>query len=96
MEKKVFMDICVMVFKYIRGLIPEWLFTLPQMEEVSDRFTRQSNELHVKRFNTDQGKKSFLITGPIFYNKLPSDIKSEISLPSFKRAIKAYLLSNTD
>ena len=96
LEKKIFMDICVMVFKCMRGLIPEWLFNLPQMNEIRERVTRQSNELNVRRFNTDQGKKSFLITGPIFYNKLPPEIKNEISLTSFKRAIKAYLLTRTE
>ena len=97
-EKKVFMDICVLVFKCVKGLIPDFLFTLPQANEVrvSNRITRQSNELYVKRYNTDQGKKAFSITGPIFYNKLPSEIRSEISVSSFKKAIKAYLLTSTE
>ena len=98
LEKKVFMDICIMVFKYVKGLIPEWLFTLPQTNEVREgnRRTRMSNELYIKRFNTDQGKKSFIITGPIFYNKLPLEIRNEVSLLSFKRTIKAYLLNCTE
>ena len=87
-----------MVFKYVKGLIPEWLFTLPQTSEVRERNrrTKMSNELYIRRFNTDQGKKSFIITSPIFYNKLPLELRNEVSLSSFKRTIKAYLLNSTE
>ena len=49
MEKKVFMDICVMVFKSKQGLIPDWLFSLCSVHQVRYRRKRQSNEFLVDR-----------------------------------------------
>ena len=94
LEKKFFLDICIMVFKYKRGLIPDWLFSLYSVHQVRDRRTRQSNELIVNRCATDIAKNSFLITGPLYWNKLPSSVRNVASLPQFKNILKKLLLTN--
>lgn len=94
LEKKVFMDICVMVFKSKQGLIPDWLFPLYTRNQVRGSRTRQSNELIVNRFATDIGRNSFLIRGPLFWNKLPPPIRDVATLPIFKTLLKKYLLLN--
>ena len=94
LEEMVFMDICLMIFKYRRGLIPDWLFSIHSVHQVRDRRTRQSNELVVNRSATDIAKNSFLIAGPLYWNKLPSHVKNVASLPQFKNVLKKHLLGN--
>ena len=94
LEKKTFMDICVMVFKSKQGLIPDWLFPFNSINQVTGSRTRQSNQLIVNRYATDIGSNSFLIRGPLSWNKLPLPIKEETSLIAFKRMLTKYLLMN--
>ena len=94
MSKKIFMEVCVMVFKHKRRLIPEWLFNFESRGQVRDVRTRQEEDLVVNRFKTDIGKNSFEIIGPLNWNKLPTQIRDERSIHIFKKNLKKFLLSN--
>ena len=94
MSKKIFMEVCVMVFKHRRRLIPEWLFNFESRGQVRDVRTRQEEDLIVNRFKTDIGKNSFEIIGPLNWNKLPTQIRDERSIHIFKKNLKKFLLSN--
>ena len=95
-DKKLMFDVAITVFKIRNNTLPAWFMRLPTNNEVlHGRFTRQLNNLHVPRHNTDCGGRSLHILGPKVWNSLPSHITNSGSLPSFKAKLKQYLI-NTD
>ena len=55
--------------------------------------TRQSDAYHLPRTRTIFAKKTIIFTGPRYWNDLPLDITSSLSLFTFKRKLKQLLLS---
>jgi len=62
--------------------------------DVRLRPTRQDDDLHVPRSNTDMGKRRFLSRGPALYNELPDGL-TDLPLAPFRRALKRHLLSTS-
>lgn len=93
-EEKYYYDICILTFKIINKMLPEWLFILPTVEEtrLEGVTTRQQNLLHVPRTFTDIGARALNITCPTFWNRLPLDIRNCQTISSFKSKLKSYLL----
>ena len=84
-DKKLLFDVAITVFKIRNNTLPAWFMRLPTNNEVlHGRFTRQLNNLHVPRHNTDCGGRSLHILGPKVWNSLPSHITNSGSLPTFK------------
>jgi len=94
-ENKCFYDLCILNFKIINHLFPDWLFSLPTVREVRDEpvVTRSDNNLFVPRTATDTGANAFSVRGPRAWNKLPTCIKNINTLASFKRRLKEYILN---
>ena len=95
MDKKLHFDICILIFKVQRSLIPEWLFLLPTVIQARQEMrTRQCNDLVIPRTTSNIGKNQFAVKGPTVWNNLPKEIKEVNSLALFKSKLKKYLLTN--
>ena len=68
MEMKYFYDVCLLVFKINNNLLPEWLFSLPTVNQAwaENINTRHQNSLFVPRTFTDTGARSLNVVGPSF------------------------------
>jgi len=44
----------------------------------------------VPRSKTNFGSRAFAVTGPMFWNRLPPEIRANDSLQSFKSQLKTY------
>ena len=93
-KKKIIYDICVTVFKIRNKMLPDWLFSLPSVEHLNQRVTRQINDLYVPRTTTDLGSRSLKIRGPKLWNKIPLIIREAHTIYSFKTKLYKYLLEN--
>ena len=84
--------LCLLVFKCINDLAPEYLKELIFLREVKRRSSRLDNDFFLLKvppcpnFNKSQGAFSYV--GPKTWNDLPYFIRSMSSLDSFKRALK--------
>jgi len=58
--------------------------------ELRERSTRQDDDLHVPRSNTDAGKRRFCARVPIAYNRIPADFHL-LDQRSFTKALKDHL-----
>ena len=91
-ENKVHYDICIFTYKIIHQLLPAWLFEFPTVGELHIRPTRQSNDLFVKRTNTDMGARTISARGPRVWNSIPDNIKNSSSLQVLKKKLKYHFL----
>ena len=94
MEMKYFYDICLLVFKINNNLLPEWLFSLPTVNQAraENINTRHQNSLFVPRTFTDTGARSLNVVGPSFWNRLPLDIRNCQTISSFKSNLIKHLV----
>ena len=58
----------------------------------NNNYTRHHNNLHIPQTNTDAGARSLLVRGAKLWNKLPPEITSSNSLPTFKNNLHNVLL----
>jgi len=47
-------------------------------------------DLQVPRSKTNFGNRAFAVAGPMFWNRLPKEIRANDSLQSFKSQLKTY------
>ena len=85
-------DICVFTYKITNKMLPDWLFTFPNVSNIIARNTRQSNDLFVPRTRTDLGARAITVKGPQTWNILPDFIKKAHTLKTFQNKLKRYLL----
>nr|BDT62741.1 MAG: hypothetical protein [Metapenaeus ensis nimavirus] len=93
-DNKCTYDMCILVYKILNGICPNWLLHLPTVCEVRETRTRQSNNLFVKKCNTLAGSKMTTVQGPALWNMIPLNIRNTGSLSNFKKLLKAYLLNH--
>lgn len=67
-----------------------------QNVEISNRFTRQSQNLFVTRCRLELSKQRISFAGPKEFNNLPSTLKNIMPLSQFKRALKSHLLASRE
>ena len=94
MDAKYFYDVCTLIFKIVNNQLPDWLFSMPTVEEMRgvEVNTRYRNSLHVPRTRTNLGARALNVKGPTFWNSLPTDIKSCHTLFSFKSKLNNYIV----
>ena len=83
---------CLQVFKCINGLAPAYLlnqFTFSR--EFHSHDTRYKDLIRLPVAKTSKFQSSFKYHGAKEWNSLPSSIRNELSLPSFKTKLKNYL-----
>ena len=90
---KYFYDICILMFKIRNNLVPEWLFSMPTVEDVRGELviTRQNDCLFIPRTRTDTGARALSVRGPSFWNQLPADIRNCHNITSFKTKLFRFL-----
>ena len=89
--------ICVLTYKSIHNIGPDYLGSLLKVREVGTR-TLRSNVLNNKlllevpktKLKTFAAR-SFSVKGPELWNKLPEDLRLSQSIAVFKSSLKTYL-----
>ena len=87
----------MIVFKGLNGQTPSYISELLKLKSRSHdhhlRSTQDTLILQVPPHRTKAtlGDRSFLITAPQLWNKLPLDIRKSTTLENFKLKLKTYL-----
>ena len=92
LHNKYMYDSLVLVYNIVNGKVPQHLFPMPYVEDICPVSTRQSHQLYVPKAKTHTGGRSFMITGPKFWNSLPPEVRAANSIPSFHKNLTTYLL----
>ena len=87
-------DVCILVFKVLRSLLPNCLYDFSNVIHITQRSSRQADNLLVRRARTDMGRRDIDIRGPSLWNTLPCEIINARSLPAFKNNLKRHLLAD--
>ena len=95
MKDKYTFDVCVLVFKVLRNLVPDWLYDFITADSITGITTRQANNLVPIRATTCMGSRRINTIGPQLWNSLPESLKDVESLEVFKNKLKKYLLIKT-
>ena len=79
MDSKYFYDMCILMFKILNGLLPDWLISLPSIAQVREESicTRQRNNLFIPRTFTETGAKAFNVKGTYSLEYITSNHKKE-------------------
>ena len=89
LEKQLTMNKAVLVYKVLNGLSADYLDHL--CRKPTQRYG--SINLIVPFARIDLYKTSFSFSGSVLWNNIPKEIRAKPSLPSFKKALRAYLLA---
>ena len=92
-DKKCSYDACIFIYKILHKHIPDWLVSIETVGNARHRFTRQCNDIFIRRASTNTGKRQFNIRGPLLWNTLPTDIREGGSLGAFKNRLRDHYLS---
>ena len=91
---------CVMVYKTLNNLAPEYISDLFQIHttQVSDTHNRNTRSvdhelLRIPSFKTSLYETSFSLSAARLWNTVPLDIRMSSSLETFKRSVKTHLLA---
>ncbi len=84
------------MYKFLNGMYPDWLKTLPTVHSITGRRRRQRHNIVVPRTKTDSGAKAFYVNGPKTRNALPHSVSNANTLSKFKRRLISYILSNSN
>ena len=87
-EKRIIFKILTFVYKTLNGMAPESFTTLIS---IRDHDMLLLNNVYL---NSSYGRRSFTYTAPRFWNALPFNIRSSVSLEIFKRLTKNYLFNH--
>ena len=91
-DKKCLLDTCILTYKFLNKLLPEWLITFTMVSAINPVSTRQSGNLVVPRRHTHAGERGIKVRGPKLWNTLPLDIKNSPTLDLFKKKVKSFYL----
>ena len=93
-KQKLLLNEAIMIFKCMNYLVPNYLankFVI--RSQVSKRFTRSFNQLHVPFCRLSTGQRSFSYRAAKFWNSLPKEVQSLKSINLFKKAVSKLLFS---
>ncbi len=93
-SKKCSYEQCIMTYKALMQLYPDWLFSFPTVRNINATNTRQRNDLYIPRALTDTSQRSLLIRGPRIWNALPLFLTGIGNLNMFKKCLKKYMLGH--
>ena len=87
----------VLMYKSLNNLAPKYLTDLLVIHEPVRRTRSTANsDIHVVIPRTTRSTfaaRSFAVSGPKYWNKLPTDIKACNSLLAFRKKLKTYLFN---
>ena len=82
------------MYSYNNNLLsPSFSNVFLRTNQIHSYNTRGSNQFYIPFCGTNVRKFSIIYQGPVFFNKLFSDIRNSLSLYSFQSKIKNYPLS---
>ena len=90
-ERKCLLDTCILTYKILNKLLPEWLLTFSLVGDINTVPTRQIENLVVPRTQTVTGERGIKIRGPKLWNTLPVHIRNSSTLSVFKRKVKDFV-----
>ena len=96
-EQRIEFKICLLVYKCLHGLVPEYLTDMIVRRQPKTRKVRLDEDLtlvekrHDTKYLTTQ--KAFSVCGPKIWNKLPKNLREVSSLESFKKELKTHLFT---
>ena len=96
-EQRIEFKICLLVYKCLHGLAPEYLSDMIQRRQQKTRKVRLDDDptLLEKRHDTKYltTQKAFSVCGPKLWNKLPKSLREVSSLENFKKMLKSHLFT---
>ena len=96
-EQRIVFKVCLLVYKCIHGLVPEYLSDMIIRRQPKARKVRLDDDLtlvekrHDTKYLTTQ--KAFSVCGPKIWNKLPKSLREASSLETFKQMLKTHLFT---
>ena len=86
---------CVLCFKCLNGLAPEYLNTLRTYKPSRDLRSAKDKTMCIEPSYAYKkyGYRSFCHYGPMLWNKLPREIRESCSLDIFKKRLKTHLFA---
>ena len=86
--------VCVLVFKCLNGLAPDYLCELVQKRRKKSKCLRKDSDdllLETPRSKYKSSEGAFRFVGPKLWNQLPRALRETSSLPCFKKDLKTHL-----
>ncbi len=68
----------VTTYKQVNNFCPHHVVNLTTVTDMTGSRTRQQDQPYVPRTNTQSGGRSFSVTAPALWNKLPPGVKTNI------------------
>ena len=90
-ERKCLLDTCILTYKILNKLLPEWLLTFSLVRDINTVPTRQSENLVIPRTQTVTGERRVKIRAPKLWNSLPLHIRNSSTLNIFKSRVKNFI-----
>ena len=85
-------NIAASVYKLLNNQYPNYLITLPTVNNVTQSNTRQHNNLYVPKVRCDVAARALSVKGPKIWNRLPQNVRGANNIFSFKTKLKDSLL----
>ena len=86
--------VLIFVYKQQHNLLPAiYNEYYVRVKATTDRITRQSENILIEKYRTNQGQKTIKFVGGKLWNILPNDIKESSSVNTFKLKCKGYILN---
>lgn len=93
-SKRVKYNECILMFKVINKLCPNYLDCNNLVSNIHEKKTRSatSGKYLLPRFKTEKFKSSFKYSGPSLWNDLPESVSKNTKLSKFKYECKKHFL----
>ena len=91
-DKKCLLDTCVLTYKVLNNILPEWLMTFTLVRDRNPVPTRQSDNLIVPRTQTSTGERQIKVRAPKLWNTLPVNVRNASSLNVSKKKVKEFMM----
>ena len=93
-KKQVYLRDAIFAFKCMTGCAPTYLTSqFVTRRQISDRITRNSQQLNIPLFKTATGQRSFHYRIVNLWNSLDKDLKLCKDLTNFKKTLKSRMLN---
>ncbi len=93
-KKAISFNTAVTTYKQVNNFYPQHVVNLTTVTDITDSRTRQQFQLYVPRTNTQSGGRSFSVTAPVLWSKLPPGVKETASVQTFAANLKSYILTH--
>ena len=93
-EQRIDFKICLLVYKCIHGLAPEYLSDMITRRQPKEKEVRLDDDLtYLEKRHDITTQKAFSVCGPKVWNKLPKSLREVPSLENFKKMLKTHLFT---